>query len=360
MKKYCLHFEENKRTNGQRFFKTLYSKLHSENLDKSHVILFNISANIWDIIKNKILGKKIVLRVAALYFDEFDDQSIRKKSILLKSICYFLRYLGFSNNLISDIFNFFDRNYGVFIRVIFADFLIHQSNFSKRVMDRYFKNKPSTIIPNGSINRFSMFKLKNKKNKTFKLLTVYDSNRLSKRIYDLLKFIEFANSKSFKCSLTVLGFDDKICPGYPSEISKLLRSKNIILVPRFNKFNSRIINFYNDSDAFISFTYRDACPNIIIEAMSFKLPIIAFNSGGISDLISDSNFLLKLEDKLNYHVPHRYNHKFPKIYYEEVLNFISTIKDNPIYHIKRIEEDFLENLEINRVADKYDSFLKSL
>ena len=112
------------------------------------------------------------------------------------------------------------------------------------------------------------------------------------------------------------GFDDKICPGYPSEISKLLRSKNIILVPRFNKFNSRIINFYNDSDAFISFTYRDACPNIIIEAMSFKLPIIAFNSGGISDLISDSNFLLKLEDKLNYHVPHRYNHKFQKIYYE--------------------------------------------
>ena len=45
--------------------------------------------------------------------------------------------------------------------------------------------------------------------------------------------------------------------------------------------DERISEYYYKSDAFITFTYRDACPNIIVEAMSFSLPVIAFDSGGM-------------------------------------------------------------------------------
>jgi len=356
---YKIHFEDNKTTNGQSFYKTLYNKLKIRQSKKYNVVLFNISTNLWDIIKNKLKGKTIVVRVAALYFDKYESESSMKTSFTVNLFCKTLKKFGFSNALVSDVYNFFNRNYGVFIRVIFADYLIHQSNFSKKIMNRYFKHKPSTVIPNGALNRINGRLIKKEK-RSFQLLTVYDSNRLSKRIYDLLNFVEYANTNNFPCELTVLGFDGKICPNYPKDFLKLLDSDNIILVPKFNEIDEHISEYYYKSDAFITFTYRDACPNIIVEAMSFSLPVIAFDSGGIRDLIPDNIGLLKLNDVSNYHVPHRYCHKFPKIHYKNVLKSLRSVEDDPLSYKNKIENIFLNKLEINKVADAYDLFLKNI
>lgn len=359
MSDYRIHFEHNKTTNGQRFYKTLYNKLENRQSKNYNVVLFNISTNLWELIKNKLKGKTIVVRVAALYFDKYDSESSMNTSFLVNLICKTLKSFGFSNALVSDVYNFFNRNYGVFIRVIFADYLIHQSNFSKKIMDRYFKHKPSAVIPNGASNRINT-KLTEKEKKSFQLLTVYDSNRLSKRIYDLLHFVEYANTNNFPCELTVLGFDGKICPNYPKDFSRLLDSDNVTLLPKYNKINEHISEYYYNSDAFITFTYRDACPNIIVEAMAFSLPVIAFDSGGIRDIIPENISLLNLSDVLNYHVPHRYCHKFPKIHYENVLKSLKSVQDDPFFHKHKIENVFLNKLEINKVADTYDLFLKNI
>lgn len=356
---YKIHFEHNKTTNGQRFYKALYDKLKIRQSKKCNVVLFNISTNLWDIIKNKLKGKTIVVRVAALYFDKYEQNSSMETSSAVNLICKTLKTFGFSNAIVSDIYNFFNRNYGVFIRVIFADYLIHQSNFSKKIMNRYFKHKPSAVIPNGAFNRINARLIKKEK-RLFQLLTVYDSNRLSKRIYDLLNFVEYANTNNFPCELTILGYDGKICTNYPKDFSKLLDSDKIILIPKFNEIDEHISEYYYKSDAFITFTYRDACPNIIVEAMSFSLPVIAFDSGGIRDLIPEGISLLKLNDVSSYHVPHRYCHKFPKIHYKNVLESLKSIENDFLSHKHKIENVFLNKLEINKVAEAYDLFLKNI
>ena len=359
MSDYRIHFEHNKTTNGQRFYRTLYKKLENRQSKKYNVVLFNVSTNLWELIKNKLKGKTIVVRVAALYFDIYDKESSEKASFFANYICKTLKLCGCSEELVNDFYNFFNRNYGVFARVIFADYLIHQSHFSRKCMNRYFKYKPSIVIPNGAQNRTESKLIKQHKT-SFQLLTVYDSNRLSKRIYDLLNFIKYANANSFPCELTILGFDGKICPGYPQDFSNLLDLNEVTLVPTFKQFDSSISQFYCDSDAFITFTYRDACPNIIIEAMAFSLPIVAFDSGGIKDITQEKISLLSLNDDSKYHVPHRYSHNFPQITYENVLKVLKSVENDPSCHKRQTINAFTNKLAIDKVADTYDLFLKTI
>ena len=74
------------------------------------------------------------------------------------------------------------------------------------------------------------------------------------------------------------------------------------------------------SHIYISFSYRDACPNAIIEAMSFGLPVIGISSGGVPDIVGNAGSLIPNKDFENgFFSPHRFSCNFPSINYNLVL-----------------------------------------
>lgn len=356
---YRVFFDATKTTNGQRFYTFLYRCLAGSSSKYASVVLFNVSASLKDIILAKMRGRKVVLRVAALYFDSYSPEAAHYSTLLQRIFYNSLLYIGVSSTLVSHAYNFFNRNYGVMLRVILADYLVHQSHFSKQVMSNYFKKKRSIVIPNGFPSNLAP-RFNRVKTNHFRLLTIYDSKRVSKRIYDVIKFTEFANCNGFNCTLTIMGFDNKLCREYPSDFSKLLKSEFVNLLPKYVDLSEDVAQQYRNHDAFITFAYRDACPNIVVEAMSFGIPIVALDSGGLIDLIQIKDYLIPFKDSKSFHVHHRYLHSFPSINFEKVLTMVKSIDKDPDYYSSQISKIFQDNLEIKVIARRYKEYLESI
>jgi len=60
-----------------------------------------------------------------------------------------------------------------------------------------------------------------------------------------------------------------------------------------------LIKLYSNADLFILPSNSDMVPNVLIEAMFMELPIVAFNVGGISELVKDNynGFLIKYDSE---------------------------------------------------------------
>ena len=136
-----IYIDNSKTTSGQKFYKNLYEKLipfsHS-NLKSPKVILFNISVPFYKIFISKLFGKKIILRVDGMYFDKLSYEFLDEFPKILRIVLLLgIRY-KILNNYFAFIANFFNRNYGVFLRIFIADHIIFQSVFSKIIYTRYF------------------------------------------------------------------------------------------------------------------------------------------------------------------------------------------------------------------------------
>lgn len=102
--------------------------------------------------------------------------------------------------------------------------------------------------------------------------------------------IEIANRLNSNCHIDVYGkFDEGIKPGIFKGVS------NLTYKGEFSSFSSIDTSNY---DALLYTSRMDGMPNIILEAASMHLPIIASNVGGISDVIHDGTGIL-IDDYLN-------------------------------------------------------------
>ena len=69
-----------------------------------------------------------------------------------------------------------------------------------------------------------------------------------------------------------------------------------------------------EADCYVSFSYRDTCPNVIIEAMAHGLPILGLASGGIPDIVRDAGCLLPCDEfDGGFFCSHRFDNDFPDI-----------------------------------------------
>jgi glycosyltransferase involved in cell wall biosynthesis len=106
-----------------------------------------------------------------------------------------------------------------------------------------------------------------------------------KGIFDLLQIAEKLNDSSIDVKFIVLGtgMSDKETNLVKQKVedynlSKIFKLKGIVL-------GDEKENYFKHSNVFISPTYWDAFPMVIIEAMAFGLPIITTNVGGIPEII---------------------------------------------------------------------------
>ncbi|QKF81089.1 glycosyltransferase family 4 protein [Halarcobacter ebronensis] len=71
------------------------------------------------------------------------------------------------------------------------------------------------------------------------------------------------------------------------------------IIEKYNKYvnflglRKDVFNLYKTSDIFLFLTHREACPNVIIEAMNFSLPTIGWDVVGVNELVkNDLNGLI--------------------------------------------------------------------
>ena len=160
-----------------------------------------------------------------------------------------------------------------FIRRYLADKIIYQSEFVKNLWQQYdYLNKPSIVIHNGSFKQ----KLKKKKffNQNNLKLVAVEGELNCEPMYHILDQLSDIN-------IDVYG-------NYDLKRASRIKGK-IVFKGAVNR--EEILRVLPSYDAYISLELLPPCPNSVIEAMSFGLPIFGFSTGALYELAKDGALL---------------------------------------------------------------------
>ena len=324
-------------------------------LADAEVVLFNLSAPVMELIKARLRRQEIVLRLDGIYHDRLSDGFITEfRSGLFRAFLRLGMRLGSLREPMTEIANFVDRNFPIFIRILLADRFIYQSEYSKRCWSRYFPRRKHSVIVNGA--RWNNDAPKCAPDDQIRLVTVYDDFRPAKRIDDLVEFIEWANENAnVPVHLSILGFNGVFPKTYSERTKNLLGSSPYLdVMPRFSAITSGLVDVFKRSHAYVTFSFRDACPNTVVEAMAHGLPVVATTSGGLPDIVGDAGLLIPVADDIQEHFyACRYERDFPPIDFEAVLDATLVIARNNGFYRDRVRERFENNLDVSVIAARY-------
>ncbi len=152
------------------------------------------------------------------------------------------------------------------------------------------------------------------------------------------KLPKLDNSLTDKIELTVMGAaDKKLFDNFPFKVNSLGRLSG----------DTEIVNCYNSADIFVAPSLQDNLPNTVMEAMACGVPTVAFNIGGIPDMI---------EHKINGYLAEKFST-------DDLATGINLLLKNSGLRNKfgvASRENVLKNFNEVRISDKYIELYKSL
>lgn len=327
------------------------------------VVLFNISAPWREFINAKLRAQKVVIRVDGLYFDRLSPNFIARFwwpfRVILRLGLIFRRL----HDPLAHVANMLDENYKSFLRILLADHLIFQSRFSMQIHQVYFPRKPYSIVVNGAKFITCLDNRKTHEQNEIRLITIYDEWRHSKRLYELLRFVCWLNENERPVvTLMVLGYSGKTPEGAPSDMKRLLEGSDYIrTLPRFGRFDGPFREALSDAHCFITFSFRDSCPNAVVEAMAHGLPVVGLTSGGLPDIVGDAGRLVPADDFAGgFFSAHRFEMDFPSIDFEQVSAALHDVLNDLPGFRDRVTRRFSEQLDITMIANQYQTVLEQL
>ena len=154
-------------------------------------------------------------------------------------------------------------------------------------------DKKSIIIPHGVIQRESnLYKFKNK---PFEILYVSDFLPY-KNQYKVVKSISTLIKNGYDIQLKLIGKVDK----YQLNKINQLKYKNKQLINRINILghipNQNIIKHYKKCSIFLFASTCENLPFILLEAMSFGLPILTTNKKPMQDIVYDGGVIFDINN----------------------------------------------------------------
>ena len=360
---------------GGRFWQTMCDEwAKSPDYDPAEftVAYLNISAPLRVFVRLWFGRKKIVVRVDGVYHEKISRQAVRSiPNGLLRAGLGMLYAVCGEREFLSELFNLFPRNFGILIKVFLSSGVIFQSPFSRRLYSRYIsQRKASWVIVNGF--RWSLtaaeFQLRAalvlNSQDPIQLITTYDFWRPSKRLEDLVRFVIWCNQQGrIRVRLTILGYRGDQHPANLTLESRsaIARGDHFAVVAPFNQIDETIRQEFLSQHFYATFTYRDNCPNAVIEAMSFGLPVLGVNSGGLPDIVKDAGILVASQDADEVHFS-SFDHSFdyPAVDFVKVeAALIAMVKNYPDY-CERTRERFLAELDDKAIARRYLNVRKDL
>lgn len=216
------------------------------------VVIISSSRKVLWVIWQKLLGAEVILRL-----DNIDSGYKALGSPFRVMVVYFLIYF-----------------YGQI-----ASRIIYQSSYAQGLFARFnFNTKKETVVFNPS----SLTNLSNnleRGNRTpfkdVKLLLVegsYDETD------EFVNFIQFLNNLTSISTIIICGF---VTSNFHKRISfKKVKLRGLV------EPNS-MCELYEESDIFVSVEKNPACSNSVIEALSFGVPVIGWDTGSIKELVSN-------------------------------------------------------------------------
>jgi glycosyltransferase involved in cell wall biosynthesis len=360
-----VYFDASKSTSGQRFFAALCERLAEESApleENPEAVLFNVSAPFGEILRAKLKRQRIVLRIDGLYFDRLSRPFLSTFSRPVNRLLSLgMRYRGVHDALAS-LANLLNENYSAFARILLADRVVYQSQFSRVVHERYFRSKPFDVIVNGSDFSANDAPVPVKRD-TIRLVTIYDEWKPAKRVDSVVEFVRWANENNKAAiQLTILGYTGKTPATASASVKDIIETAPYIrTVGRFESFDGEIRRVLLDQHLYVTFSYRDPCPNTVIEAMAHGLPVVAYASGGIPDIVGDAGVLIPLDDFENgFFCCHRYENAFPPLDFAQVLGAVVEVTNNLEMYRARVERRFAADLGVSIVAERYAGVLKAV
>ena len=278
------------------------------NSDKSNTVVFSMQNSFVSIIISKILGFRIVIRNSA----PIDYYKI--KNFFIGAVILIIKTLVYK----------------------FSDLIISNSINSAKKINFFFFLKKKTISISNPIELIKKYKSTKKK----KDIILY-VGRLSyeKGVDKLIDGFELFSKKKPLFKLVIIGSGNQ-----KNYLIKKVKDKNLDEKIFFKNWQLNLQEYYLTAKALILPSYFEGFGNVIIEALSYKLPCISTNTDGPSEILKNGKYgliiksnstkdiadgLLKLVNNYNY-----YKHK-------TVLGF-NKIKE---YSLDKIGFKYLEAIK---------------
>lgn len=162
-----------------------------------------------------------------------------------------------------------------------SDLVICLSESWSKDIGLMFPKSNRVVIPNGIPLPKESFALKDKSNEV--IISFLGLIGPRKGIFDLLKVIS---------QLVVLGMSVKLKIGGNGDIDKLYREIEELSLQDNVEYLGWItreqkVQLFNRTDIFVLPSYGEGMPMSILEAMSYSIPIISTQVGGIPELVKD-------------------------------------------------------------------------
>ncbi len=360
-----VYFDPTKTTSGQRFFRQLCKAMSARTVPfraKPGAVLFNISGRIHEIAFAKLRGQKIALRVDGLYHDRLSREFLATFPAPLRSLLGLGLRFTWLHDPMAHLANFIDQNWKAFVRILLADIVIYQSLFSRDLHSRYFRAKPHRVIVNGSIYGGGRAVPVVPEDGEIRLVTIYNDWKPAKRLSELVEFICWAREvRGIAVSLAILGYTGKMPRGAHAAMKEAMETRTYFkTLPKFSEYSGEAKEILLNSDLYITFTNRDPCPNVVVEAMAHGLPVVGLRSGGLPDIVGEAGILLPDGDAAGFFSPSRHEPGFAPIDFETVLSAILDVKRSSGEYRAKVRKRFEEDLAIEIVAERYVAALESI
>lgn len=335
---------------------------------------------------NRLKEKLIENDLYTADFDKMDAYiglsfiKLPKKVINNKNIQVITRFDGIRNWTLLPpirIFNFL-RNFQLYFlnkTILFniknSDKLLFQSDFSKKQNEYLTKinkinisDKISRIIYNG-------VEMNNKKtidnvviNEPFPKIIVLHRFHPMKRAIQIPNILVKLKKQypNFRAYFIGSGVFNPYSPWKNSlnKIKSYVKKLNLLDNIKFlghleHKEMKKIIK---NSHFMLNLSFSDPCPNSVIEAQSYGLPVIAPNSGGIPEIVPDKSLLVDEKILINKLWPIYFDNYLPKILVNSYLEKIEFLIKN-LNKYRRITLKYsVDKRNLNDVVQKYVDFIK--
>ncbi len=210
-----------------------------------------------------------------------------------------------------------------------ADHIIWQSEFDKKMTTTHWGERPGSVIRNGidvkkrNVTQQSLIEIRKRYEKVF---VCSASWHRQKRLAENIELFKLLRQKYESACLIVMGGN----PDFNANDPDVFYTGS---VP-----HEICLEVYSMSDWMIHLAWLDHCPNVVVEALSQRTPVICTESGGTKELVGNRGLIIPETTKYNF----------------ELCDYDSPPKlDLSSIDLPEIDILNLEDLRIENVANKY-------
>jgi glycosyltransferase involved in cell wall biosynthesis len=239
-----------------------------------------------------------------------------------------------------------------------ADGVIFQSEFDKKFIETHWNPKSKNdVIHNGiALDPIVQLepgieKLRNEYELVFVCSAAWHRQKRLKENIELFQYLRASSTK--RCCLIIMG----------KAADHIIADKDIFYSGELP--HEICLQIFSIADWMIHLSYADHCPNVCIEALSVKCPIICTNIGGTQEIVKDHGFIIK-EDYIFDFQPFDYDNP-PKINLDRLFRGAPRLGANspPITlksSLPQIDKNSFDNsyLDIKHVAEQYLNFFQKV